>query len=78
MRDKSDLKHIRQVQEDEANHYATKNGLFFIETSALENHDNHVGKAFEIVVGGMNEPTLKKFILKSIKSKNKINLDLKC
>ncbi|EYU40652.1 hypothetical protein ABFS82_14G057300 [Erythranthe guttata] len=45
---KSDLEHIRQVSVEEAKTLAEEEGLFFIETSALDS--TNVNKSFEIVI----------------------------
>lgn len=45
---KKDLRHMRQVQTDEAKEFCKKNKLFFIETSALA--DSNVTLAFETIL----------------------------
>ena len=45
---KSDLKHLRSVQEDDAQEFAEKEGLFFLETSALESLN--IEKAFQTIL----------------------------
>ena len=45
---KSDLEHLREVKLEEATHFAEQNGLFFIETSALE--ASNVDTAFENIM----------------------------
>jgi len=45
---KSDLKHLRAVPEDEARAYSNENGLTFMETSALANEA--VGEAFQNIL----------------------------
>lgn len=45
---KSDLRHIRAVSTEEGASFAEKNGLFFIETSALD--ATNVDKAFETIL----------------------------
>lgn len=45
---KKDLRHMRQVQTDEAKEFCKKNKLFFIETSALA--DSNVTAAFETIL----------------------------
>lgn len=45
---KKDLRHMRQVQTDEAKEFCKQNKLFFIETSALA--DSNVGTAFETIL----------------------------
>ena len=48
---KSDLKHLRVVKQEEGAAYAQKHGLAFIETSALESYN--VDQAFEIVLSNI-------------------------
>lgn len=45
---KRDLRHMRQVQTDEAKEFCKQHRLFFIETSALA--DSNVGTAFETIL----------------------------
>jgi small GTP-binding protein len=45
---KKDLRHLRQVQTDEAKAFCEQNKLFFIETSALS--DTNVSRAFETIL----------------------------
>lgn len=45
---KKDLRHMRQVQTEEAKAFCEQNKLFFIETSALS--DSNVSKAFETIL----------------------------
>ncbi len=45
---KKDLRHMRQIQTDEAKEFCKQNKLFFIETSALA--DSNVGTAFETIL----------------------------
>lgn len=45
---KSDLKHLREVPTDEALEFAKKNGLTFVETSALDS--TNVDKAFQDII----------------------------
>lgn len=45
---KKDLRHMRQVQTDEAKEFCKQNKLFFIETSALA--DSNVSTAFETIL----------------------------
>jgi len=45
---KKDLRHMRQVQTDEAKEFCKQNKLFFIETSALA--DSNVATAFETIL----------------------------
>ena len=47
---KSDLKHLRSVKTEEATQFAEKNGLAFLETSALDS--SNVEAAFQKVVSG--------------------------
>jgi Ras-related protein Rab-11A len=47
---KKDLRHMRQVQTDEAKDFCKTHKLFFIETSALA--DSNVGMAFETILKG--------------------------
>jgi small GTP-binding protein len=47
---KNDLEEERKISENEGMDFATKNGLFFTETSALTNRDNCVEKAFENII----------------------------
>ncbi len=49
---KSDLKHVRAVGTEEAITFAEENGLFFIETSALDS--SHVEEAFTRILEGKN------------------------
>ena len=44
---KSDLKDKRTVPEEEIKRYVDKNKFFYLETSALENSDQHIQKVFE-------------------------------
>jgi Ras-related protein Rab-11A len=48
---KSDLRHLRAVPTDEAKAFASENGLFFIETSALD--ASNVELAFQNILTGM-------------------------
>ena len=50
---KSDLKHLRVVKQEEGASYAQKHGLAFIETSALESYN--IDQAFEIVLSNICE-----------------------
>uniref|UniRef100_A0A3P8X005 Small monomeric GTPase n=1 Tax=Cynoglossus semilaevis TaxID=244447 RepID=A0A3P8X005_CYNSE len=45
---KSDLRHLRAVSTEEASAFAQKNGLFFLETSALDS--TNVERAFQTVL----------------------------
>jgi hypothetical protein len=47
---KKDLRHLRQVQTEEAKAFCEEHRLFFIETSALS--DSNVAKAFETILRG--------------------------
>ena len=50
---KSDLKHLRVVKQEEGAAYAQKHGFAFIETSALESYN--IDQAFEIVLTNICE-----------------------
>ncbi|XP_075015845.1 ras-related protein Rab-11A isoform X1 [Calonectris borealis] len=50
---KSDLRHLRAVPTDEARAFAEKNGLSFIETSALDS--TNVEAAFQTILTGVRE-----------------------
>lgn len=52
---KSDLRHLRAVPTDEAKVYAEKNGLSFIETSALDS--TNVEAAFTNILTGRTTKT---------------------
>ena len=47
---KSDLVENREIMPEEGESMARENGMFFCETSALENYNDMVGKAFNIVI----------------------------
>uniref|UniRef100_A0A8C9YAS3 RAB11a, member RAS oncogene family n=1 Tax=Sander lucioperca TaxID=283035 RepID=A0A8C9YAS3_SANLU len=47
---KSDLRHLRAVPTDEARAFAEKNGLSFLETSALDS--TNVETAFQTILTG--------------------------
>ena len=49
---KSDLKHLREVPTEEALEFAKKNGLTFVETSALDS--TNVDKAFQDIITGIH------------------------
>lgn len=49
---KSDLRHLRAVPTDEARGFAEKNGLSFIETSALDS--TNVETAFQNILTGLS------------------------
>ncbi|KAK4440971.1 Ras-related protein RABA5b [Sesamum alatum] len=57
---KSDLENIREVSVDEGKSLAEEEGLFFIETSALES--TNVNKAFEIVIREIYEKVSRKIL----------------
>uniref|UniRef100_A0A673B6Y9 Small monomeric GTPase n=1 Tax=Sphaeramia orbicularis TaxID=375764 RepID=A0A673B6Y9_9TELE len=48
---KSDLRHLRAVPTDEARAFAEKNGLSFLETSALDS--TNVETAFQTILTGV-------------------------
>jgi len=50
---KSDLRHLRSVPTDEAKLFAERNGLSFIETSALDS--TNVETAFQNILTGMSK-----------------------
>lgn len=50
MGNKSDLNEERQVTTDEAAEFAKKEGLYFMEVSALTNENNCVGRAFDLLI----------------------------
>ena len=47
---KSDLVENREIMPEEGESMARENGMFFCETSAQENYNDMVGKAFNIVI----------------------------
>jgi Rab family protein len=49
---KMDLTESRQVGTEEASDFANKHSMFFFETSALDNRDDHMGKVFFAVING--------------------------
>lgn len=49
---KSDLRHLRSVPTDEARSFAERNGLSFIETSALDS--TNVETAFQNILTGIH------------------------
>uniref|UniRef100_A0A8C4IE73 RAB11A, member RAS onco family n=1 Tax=Dicentrarchus labrax TaxID=13489 RepID=A0A8C4IE73_DICLA len=51
---KSDLRHLRAVPTDEARAFAEKNGLSFLETSALDS--TNVETAFQTILTGQLGP----------------------
>lgn len=55
---KSDLKHLRGVQEETAEEVAEKEGLFFVETSALDS--SNVDESFQTVLMEIYQVTKKK------------------
>lgn len=50
---KKDLKHIREVSEEEGESFARDNSLFFMETSALEENKGMVNEAFLALASGI-------------------------
>lgn len=58
---KSDLKHVRAVGTEEAITFAEENGLFFIETSALDS--SHVEEAFTRILEGIKNENNVLFLL---------------
>lgn len=60
---KSDLKHIRSVNTTDACAFAEQNGLFFLETSALDS--SNVEQAFTQILQGMRTPLLMHPIMQS-------------
>ena len=52
---KSDQKHLREVPEEEAKEYAQKNGLLYMETSALDG--NNVEDAFQEIIASIYRTT---------------------
>lgn len=62
---KSDLRHLRAVPTDEAKAFAERNGLSFIETSALDS--TNVETAFQnILTGNISSPMILLYVLKFI------------
>lgn len=62
---KSDLRHLRAVPTDEAKAFAERNGLSFIETSALDS--TNVETAFQnILTGNRSSPMILLYVLKFI------------
>ncbi|KAI3972824.1 hypothetical protein MKX01_019482 [Papaver californicum] len=68
---KTDLKHLRAVATEDAQSFAEKEGLSFIETSALE--ANNVEKAFQTILGDV----YRKISKKSISSKDSTATSIK-
>ncbi|CAA7032444.1 unnamed protein product [Microthlaspi erraticum] len=58
---KSDLRHSREVEEEEGKTLAELEGLYFLETSALENQN--VEEAFLSMIGRIHEVLIQKFAL---------------
>ena len=52
---KTDAQDKREVLRDEAEAFAQKHGYFYLETSALENGDQHIQKVFEYVAENINK-----------------------
>ena len=52
---KSDMQEKRAVTTEEAEKYAQKHKYFYLETSALENGDQHIQKVFEYVANNINK-----------------------
>ena len=52
---KSDLVELRKVDADEIKRYIEKNNFFYLETSALENSDQHIQKVFEHIAKTLSE-----------------------
>ncbi|KAL0417981.1 UNVERIFIED_CONTAM: Ras-related protein RABA5b [Sesamum radiatum] len=75
---KCDLENIREVSVDEGKSLAEEEGLFFIETSALDS--TNVNKAFEIVIREIYEKVSRKILnsdsYKAELSVNRVNVDL--
>lgn len=61
---KSDLRHLRAVPTDEAKAFAERNGLSFIETSALDS--TNVETAFQNILTGKRSPMILLYVLKFI------------
>lgn len=60
---KSDLRHLRAVLTEEAKAFAEKNGLSFIETSALDS--TNVDLAFQNILTGSTVLNVKEIKLKN-------------
>ncbi|KAK4408708.1 Ras-related protein RABA5b [Sesamum angolense] len=75
---KCDLENIREVSVDEGKSLAEEEGLFFIETSALDS--TNVNKAFEIVIREIYEKVSRKILnadsYKAELSVNRVSVDL--
>ena len=52
---KTDMQEKRAVTLEEAEKYAQKHKYFYLETSALENGDQHIQKVFEYVAANINK-----------------------
>ncbi|KAK4492172.1 hypothetical protein RD792_002970 [Penstemon davidsonii] len=75
---KCDLENIREVSVEEGKNLAEEEGLFFIETSALDS--TNVNKAFEIVIREIYEKVSRKLLnsdsYKAELSVNRVSVDL--
>ncbi|XP_042015530.1 ras-related protein RABA5b-like [Salvia splendens] len=75
---KLDLESIREVTTEEGTELAEEEGMFFIETSALDS--TNVNKAFEIVIRDIYEKVSRKILssdsYKAELSVNRVSLDL--
>ncbi|XP_047955353.1 ras-related protein RABA5b-like [Salvia hispanica] len=75
---KRDLESIREVTTEEGTELAEEEGMFFIETSALDS--TNVSKAFEIVIRDIYEKVSRKILssdsYKAELSVNRVSLDL--
>lgn len=75
---KHDLENIREVSVEEGTALAEEEGMFFIETSALDS--TNVSKAFEIVIHDIYEKVSRKILssdsYKAELSVNRVSLDL--
>ncbi|XP_042011399.1 ras-related protein RABA5b-like [Salvia splendens] len=75
---KCDLESIREVTTEEGTELAEEEGMFFIETSALDS--TNVSKAFEIVIRDIYEKVSRKILssdsYKAELSVNRVSLDL--
>ena len=76
---KSDLQEKRAITKDEAESYAQKHKYFYLETSALENGDQHIQKVFEYVAAnigkGRGGKSVKNEVGGARKDTNEIKLD---
>ena len=57
---KIDLNSIREVSTQEGKKISEDNGYFFMETSAKENLNNEVGKAFQMLISYLAKIEIKK------------------